>query len=488
MHVVPLSPMRRCAWLLFALASCGPGATASDGPQAMTTASANVINAEPVDLSTPSPFGRVVSIGHTSDEDAYWIDEAGNIEIGNSPLFSETPARIRLPFSQPVRDVVYLGHAESREVKGVGDIYCARTRAATVECVTDFTGTNPDGSRKHVVAYRFALPTAGQVVTHLGVAPAPQQRQVCARSTSKDGASPTGTCWAIAPDGKTAVAYPSNRAAESYATGIDTTSEQLLEGADASFDVGRSTKVVATKAHDLAKILGVDSQGQNVSVAVTCALDESSALFCAGPGVYGELGDGKLSLMARASRPLGATPIVDVAATGRHVCAVANDGRIACWGKLPDTLKVADAPPRTKLPMCPLERAASRALFDKRLAEALAAQRDCNARCSERPVLDCNLNCVVPCMKPPYIFDHKNVCQEPYLDTVLAQRFGDGCVRNGQTAVWLDDAELAREAPEVELTLSPAWVAGVIDATSVAIYGRDVCFVGRGGDVKCVKW
>lgn len=472
--------MRR-AWLGLVLVGCG-----ANGPQpgetngSVAKPTRVTISAEAVVPAAPPTFGPIVDIGVTSDDRAYWIDDSGAVEMA---LWFDAPheQRVLLPFSKPVRDVIFVAHAESRELKMAGPTLCALLRDGSVECVSDFVKTDTQGARTRIAAHRLTMPAPdGAVFTNLGLAHSPSERLVCA------SAAKTTACWAINWDGLTAAAKELHAEhARAIALGIDGESIMMLR--QAGFDVANVAKARSTAEHDIARILGTDPDGRNVGVGTTCALDAAGRLACVGPGVYGELGDGTLATRTRTSSPLGAAKVVDVAVTQRYVCAVTDEGKLACWGKVPDSLALEPGTKKRPLPMCPLDRAASRAQFDLRMKTAVDGAAACSASCTRNPGRDCMLGCTIGCVKPPYVFRHDEVCREPYLDTTLPQKFGDGCVPRDREPVWLTEEELAQEAYDVALVLSPAFVPRVKDALRVAVHGHRVCVLTRSKGIVCLE-
>src|SRR5262249_45614861 len=160
--------------------------------------------------------------------------------------------------------------------------------------------------------------------------------------------------------------------------------------------------------------------------------------------------------------------VVALAVLGHHACAVVADGRVACWGELPEDFPVPAGHPVKRLPPCPLDRAQSLAKFDADRAAAVKRTEDGARGCGGRGPDAC-LGCVVGCTEVPYLFRHEVLCQEPLsLPSTLAQR-GITCAEPPRPAQWLSDKELQADTPEVVLTTTPVYLSGITDAVDVAL-------------------
>lgn len=421
-------------------------------------------------------FGKPAAIFHVDDEIAVTLDEAGLARhTGNSLFVGQTDRWI--PFSEPVSDVVFVRRVvHPRNVPGAQSarMFCARTRTASLECVADFEPT-PKAPR---LVRRFRLPVTGGV-EHLGVAAlwrgAAPEGVVCV-----DGAS--ATCWLFDWAGARATPFDVDPAiAEAAALRIDLKVQAAWSKAVPSLNAARIREVVRTEPRDTERILGRDA-----NIAVHCARLDGGELSCFGPGVYGELGDGKLALAARASRPLGDAVVVDVAVLGHRVCAVVADGRVACWGKLSGDLPVPRTHQPTRLPACPLDRTASTAKFHAERTAAVQRAKECRRTC-EGNRRDACMSCTIGCIPTPYLFRHDTICQEPvFLDGTLAAKEMK-CFDASTPPRWLTDAELRADTPAADLTLSPVYLTGITDAIGVALPGRpSLCVLRRGGKIACL--
>jgi alpha-tubulin suppressor-like RCC1 family protein len=63
-----------------------------------------------------------------------------------------------------------------------------------------------------------------------------------------------------------------------------------------------------------------------------CALATGGTLYCAGAGIWGQLGNGAELDSATPVQAGGSLYWVDVSAGGRHACGVTVDGTLYCWG------------------------------------------------------------------------------------------------------------------------------------------------------------
>jgi hypothetical protein len=422
-------------------------------------------------VTTPAR-GASASIQY-GEQGAVDIDEAGHAWHGDSPRFLELQW---LPFSEPVDDVVfvkYISYPRSARNPQLGRMFCARTRAATLECVIDFAATVDLPRRVH----RFKLPVTGGV-HQLGVyAPfLPQggpDKAICVTAASP-------TCWSFDWEGTRADRYTLDAtAAETAALRIAPELRGAWQQAAPEVSPATIREVVATDRGDLARVVSKDA-----NITVHCARLSTGELSCFGQGVYGELGDGTLVLSARATRPLGDAHVVDVAAAGHRICAVVDDGRVACWGEADTRIPF---PPRTKttpLPMCKLDRAASTAKFTADRSLAVQRAASCASGCSSRG-RDACLGCVAGCTTVPYLFRHDEVCQEPTIDGLLAQR-SEACFEPNQSPRWLTDAMLRDYAPTTNLALAPLFLAGITDAIGVTMSVPSLCVLRRGGVIACL--
>lgn len=444
------------------------------GPPGTATTASPPIEAEIVTELTAPVVGRAAMITHV-DEIALTIDEAGVArQTGNTLFLGQTLHWI--PFSEPVDDVVFVRlFAYPHNVHGAqqGSMFCARTRTASLECVIDFAATPKEPARVH----RFKLPVEGDV-QHLGVYTPflPQgapDKAICVIATAP-------ACWSFDWDGTRAQRYTLEAIdAEAAALRFHQNAHVAWQKLEPAITPTNIREVVHTDRPDLARIVG-----QDADITVHCARLISGELSCFGPGVHGELGDGKLALTSRTSRPLGDTQVVDVAAGSHYLCAVVADGRVACWGNLHDSLPLPKRHKPTPLPMCPLDRAASTAKFTADRSAAIQRATDCAKGCDGRGRDSC-LGCVVGCVKVPYLFRHDAICQEPGIESALVQQ-GLTCVREEQTPRWLTDAELRNQVSEEKLTLSPVFLTGITDAVGVTVSGPQLCVVRRGGDIACL--
>ena len=179
-----------------------------------------------------------------------------------------------------------------------------------------------------------------------------------------------------------------------------------------------------------------------------------------------------------------AAPVVDVAAGNHHVCAVVDDGRVACWGALYGNMPLPKLHRPTPLPMCPFDREASEATFAAARAAAKRSADECARHCDRRALDGC-MGCGGGCIPTPYLFRHTEVCQEPTIESALVQR-SETCLRSDQSPRWLEDGVIGSYVAEVSLTLSPVFLTGITDAINVAVSGPTLCVVRRGGAIACL--
>jgi hypothetical protein len=448
---------------------CG-GPPASPRPSVPATPPSPPIEAEIVTELTAPAIGRAAMIDYL-DEAALTIDEAG---IARQTL--RVADQRWIPFSEPVDDVVFVKwFSYPHNVPGaqLGKMFCGRTRTARLECVIDFDATPKEPKRVH----RFKLPVTG-AVQHLGVYTPwlPQggpDKAICVTAT-------VPACWSFDWVGTRAERYTLEASvAEAATLRIAQDSRLAWQRAAPAVTAANIREVVHTDPQDVARIIGKEA-----NITVHCARLVNGELWCFGPGVYGELGDGTLALTPRASRPLGDTQVVDVAAGRHHVCAVVADGRVACWGALYGSMPLPKRHNPTQLPMCPLDRSASTSKFAADRSAAIQRAADCAKGCDGRGRDGC-LGCVVRCIPMPYLFRHDEVCQEPVLESALVQR-GETCVPAEQPPRWLTDAELRNYSPEEKLTLSPVFLTGITDAVGVTASGPRLCVIRRSGDIACL--
>jgi len=64
----------------------------------------------------------------------------------------------------------------------------------------------------------------------------------------------------------------------------------------------------------------------------TCAVAEDGGLWCWGQNLYGQLGDGTVTLRNVPTRVSGMSSVVQVSAGKYHTCAIKTDGSAWCWG------------------------------------------------------------------------------------------------------------------------------------------------------------
>lgn len=450
----------------------------------------------PIATAAPAPVGDassdVVAIDVTNldepfgDHHAIRIDRAGVAVTTGNPLFTGENARdVVLPFTQPVAEVVFVAHVARKQAPGAatGVVYCARTRSAHLECVTDYQKSHPQGAKGEGASYVFAAVDDGKV-THVATSRG-AMTVVCARI--ERGSTVAGACWTPSHDGTqlTPVKMP-DAAAIGIATKVPPDVAAAWQRADPDAIVARMTKTVVSNRQDDARVLPAGT-----SPATRCGLLESGVLTCYGPGVFGELGDGTLDATPRATRPLGTARVVDVTLRDHTVCAATDAGRVACWGDVSRGVPLASGTRRTSLPICALDRAASRARYDRAKQEIERRAKDCDRSCDANPVRDCHLNCAPACNREPYVFDHRVVCQEPsesMLRSEIPRHLPEPCSNFGRTPQWLTDAQLKRIADPTELVLAPAHVSGIADAVRVALSGANVCALTRSGAVTCTGW
>ncbi len=84
----------------------------------------------------------------------------------------------------------------------------------------------------------------------------------------------------------------------------------------------------------IAPIVGATNiaAGGTLYVRNGCAINDESKIWCWGPGLWGELGDGTFTARPDPAPILGDSTYTDVATSGVHVCAVTTAGDIECWG------------------------------------------------------------------------------------------------------------------------------------------------------------
>lgn len=411
---------------------------------------------------------------------AIWIDAAGTAVANSHAGFGGgLESRVALPFTQPIDRVVFVRHVARKVAPGAqrGSMYCARTKTSQLECVTDYVTTQPDGRRSRDASYVFSALADG-TVTHVATTPT---REVCARIVR--AGHPIGACWQPSPDGTTLHPLATDAAtAIAFATTLPPDVAARWHQLDRDATVDRMHKIVVSRGDNAMRIVRAGTTSS------WCAVLVDGALSCYGPGVFGELGDGKLDASPRAVRPLGATRVLDVSMHDDRICAVAADGRLACWGDVPEGVPLARGTTRMTLPMCPLDLTASRGAYDAAKQRIENDIKECTRRCDQNPVRDCHLNCAPRCNREPYIFDHAKLCHEP-TESALQQatsRFADSCSRFDRTPHWLADADLRDAAGTIELVLAPAYVDKIKDATHVAFAGRGPCVLRRGGQVSCI--
>jgi hypothetical protein len=460
--------MRWFPVIAFVLACGGPPAS----PQPPVPVAAPPVEAEIVaELTAPAP-GRMAMID-SLDPAALAIDETGIARQTTHPRFAE---QRWIPFSEPVDDVVFVRRfAYPHNIPGaqLGKMFCGRTRTARLECVIDFDATPKEPRRVH----RFELPVAG-AVRHLGVYTPwmPQggpDKAICVLA-------PAPACWSFDWVGMRAERYTLEAsAAEAAALRIAQDVRLAWQRAAPAVTAANIREVVHTDRQDVTRIVGKEA-----NLTVHCARLGDGELACFGPGVFGELGDGTLAVTPRASRPLGDTRIVDVAAGRHHLCAVATDGRVACWGKLYASMPLPKQHKPRQLATCLLDRKASTSKFAADRAAAIQGAADCAKGCDRRGRDGC-LGCVVGCIPVPYLFSHEGVCQEPVIDSALAQR-GETCVPAEHEPRWLTDAELRNYSSEEQLTLAPVFLTGITDAVGVAVSGPRLCVIRRSGVIACL--
>lgn len=484
--------MRRCLLLLPVALACRaeppriPAAPAPPPPPApLQPSAAAPLAAAPASTETVAidvtnldqPFG---------DHHAIRIDRAGVAHTPGHPSFSPENAQpVALPFSQPVVEVVFVAHVARKPVPGAatGVVYCARTRSAQLECVTDYQKSHPEGRTGQGASYVFAAVNDGKV-THVATSRG-ATTLVCARI--ERGTKITGSCWTPSHDGRQLEPVKALDAeAIGVATKIPAQIATAWEAADRDASIGKMIKTVVSNRQDDTHVL---PDGTNP--ATWCALLDSGVLTCYGPGIYGELGDGKLDATPRATRPLGNTRVADITLRNHTVCAATDAGKVACWGDVYGAIPVASGTKRARLPVCALDRAASRARYDRAKQEIEQRTNECNRSCDANPVRDCHLSCTPACNPEPYIFDHRVVCQEPSESMVrseIPRHLPEPCSSFGRTPQWLTDAQLKRVADDTELVLSPAHVTGIADAVRVVLSGANVCALTRTGAVTCTGW
>lgn len=447
---------------------CGPVAPP---PSPVVIPPAPPVEVEVVTDLTPPASAPGQAIAHLEQAEVS-IDEAGHAWQGPSPQFV---ASRWIPFSEPVDDVVYVkyfSYPHNAPGARLGKMFCGRTRTARVECAIEFEPSAKEPQRVH----RFRLPAEG--VQQFGVYTPwlPQggpDKAVCAITTAP-------SCWSFDWAGTRAQHYTLEAsAAEAAALRIEAGFLPAWRREAPAVTAANIREVVHTDRQDLARIIG-----KQANLTVHCARLADGELSCYGPGVYGELGDGKLSLTPRASRPLGSARVVDVAAGRHHVCAVVDDGRVACWGALYGSMPLPKLHRPTALPMCPFDREGSEATFAAARAAAKQAADECARHC-DRGARDGCMGCGGGCIPTPYLFRHDEVCQEPMIESALVQR-GETCFHSDQSPRWLEDGAIRSYVAEVQLTLSPVFLTGITDAISVAVSGPRLCVVRRGGAIACL--
>lgn len=115
-----------------------------------------------------------------------------------------------------------------------------------------------------------------------------------------------------------------------------------------------------------------------VGVQHGCAAMKDGTVECVGDNRYGQRGVAKLEDAAKPNKVPGLTNMVEVAASGAHVCARNGGGEVWCWGKADQRELGNDGfGDAKKVPQCPLDEAAMEAQ-----RKSLEAMRK---RCSEKP-------------------------------------------------------------------------------------------------------
>lgn len=307
---------------------CGTPSSAPKGPGPVGTtrevATAGAIEGEPIAIGE-ARFGDYAAIVHTGGI-AIAIDAAGLARHNGSPVFTSEIDRV-LPFSEAVEDVKFVApYAVPRNGPSPrhGRLFCARTRTQQLECVAELDATLTEPRR----ATRFRM--AAGPVSQIGAAAAPAQYLgvLCARA--EDGTR----CWGWDHEATRAEPYGLEVRAAELAT-LELRPELAAAWRQEALLLSGEhvREVVTSESSDDGRIVG-----RGVDLTVQCARFDSGELSCFGPGVYGELGDGKLKTTVRASRPLAGLKVVDVAMLRRRVCAVVADGRVACWGAVPEDI------------------------------------------------------------------------------------------------------------------------------------------------------
>ena len=200
------------------------------------------------------------------------------------------------------------------EISADQDTYCGRTAEGAVHCWPFFyTGTNPE-----VTDYSKSVEVSGTTKftsisgsTHgfIGIA--------------MDGRAYKGTL------GAELVALPGDhqftqvRTGEHFWAGIDTAGT-IYEGELANTDPPQQIAPIVGATH-----LAIGGSGYYRN---GCATDAESHVWCWGPGVWGELGDGTFTYRTEPAPIVGGGTYKDVATSGVHVCAVTTGGGVDCWG------------------------------------------------------------------------------------------------------------------------------------------------------------
>lgn len=445
-------------------ATAAPASSAAGAGSSASAASPAAIDGEPIH-DTPAPRGRLVAVFDAGDQHWIVIDESGVARRVTLADSRGTTARV-LPFSEPVENVVFARW--SGGVKAPTEMYCARTRAGALECVTDHRATAKRPAR------RFRIPMAASV-RHFNVRPSVlgSPQLLCALADAP-------ACWTLRDDRLVSTRYDAY-AATAIATGIPTHSLDPWLKVEPAL-VTEARELVHSSPADPARVVG-----HGADITVSCARLASDEMSCFGPGAYGELGDGKLEIGPRASSPLRATRIVDLAMANRYVCAVTGEGKVACWGELPSDLPLPRGHTATQLPMCTLDRAASRARFDAERAKRRRFFEECRRTC-ETEGRDACMRCTDECTRLPYVFRHDRVCQEPRTPEASPAHSAMRCIPPAQVPHWLADAQLRADTPEAKLTLSPVYLSGIDDAVGVVLPGRlGLCVLRRSGTLACLN-
>lgn len=109
--------------------------------------------------------------------------------------------------------------------------------------------------------------------------------------------------------------------------------ESISSGGDESCAITATGRVTCD-------VLGEDAVGNSahaytavdVGDSFWCALASGGTLYCAGDGIWGQLGNGANTSSATPVQAGSSLYWVQVSAGGRHACGITADGTLYCWG------------------------------------------------------------------------------------------------------------------------------------------------------------